>query len=66
MRNLQPKNEDGELHGYCTTYYNDVLTSCGHYVNGVEHGRWDWWHRNGDIDGVEFHDMGVLVGYYTV
>ena len=40
---ILPKNEHGNLHGYCIYYWYgcNVLMSKGYYTNGIETGYWE-------------------------
>ena len=49
-KDITPRNEKGEKHGYWETYYfNGNLWYKGHYKNGIREGYWKWYYSNGDL-----------------
>jgi hypothetical protein len=49
--NLEPRNEQGEPHGYWDIYWFNDGWYKGYYINGLEFGLYEIdWKKNGEID----------------
>ncbi len=50
-KNITPRNDKGEAHGYWEEYFsNGQLSYKGNYVNGNRHGYWERYWDNGQLD----------------
>ena len=50
-KDITPRNEQGQRHGYWEDYYeNGQLMSKGNYVNGKAHGYWKDYSYNGKLE----------------
>jgi len=64
MKNITPKNNKGQAHGFWEIYFPDgKLWNKGNFVNGEKHGYWEWYQSNGKISHNGNYDMGKEVAY---
>ncbi|MDR1430690.1 MAG: hypothetical protein LBI99_01040 [Propionibacteriaceae bacterium] len=52
------------IKGVTYKFYPDDVSvwSKGRYVDGMAHGYWVWYHRDGTVKRTGFFDMGTMVG----
>ena len=64
-KDITPYNEQGELHGYWESYYdNGQLDYKGNYVNGNRHGYWEDYYDNGQLSSKGNYLNGEQHGYW--
>ena len=69
-KNITPRNENCNPHGYWESYYeNGNLWYKGNYVDGNRHGSWESYYSNGNLafkgNYVDGKEHGYWEGYYS-
>ena len=55
-KDITPKNELGQAHGYWEEYYNNgQLMYKGNYVDDNRHGYWEWYSYNGQLKSKQYY-----------
>ena len=55
-KDITPRNENGERHGYWEPYYNNgQLMYKGNFVNGKQHGYWESYYDNGALKNKTYY-----------
>ena len=56
MKNVKPRNDKGQLHGYCVWYWRNGTIQCeANLINGVEQGLTKYYHRDGNLSYKEYY-----------
>jgi antitoxin component YwqK of YwqJK toxin-antitoxin module len=65
-KDITPRNEQGESHGYWEWYYFDNGQLCykGNFVNGKRHSYWEVYYDNGQLCYKGNYVNGKLHGYW--
>ena len=61
-KEIERNYKNGKLHGLCIRYEFGVITSKIEYKNGVRHGTFIGFYKNGSISNIEFFKNGKLNG----
>lgn len=60
--NISDPNNDNAYSGRCSTYELENLSSIRQYKNGYDHGKWKFYHNNGQLEVKGKFNMGKRIG----